>query len=214
MSATDTKAEPAWEKPARTMGRPRGFDRDAALAAAMRVFWARGYEATSIQDLVEAMGVNKPSLYATFGCKEELFREAVELYDRTEGVHVTRSLDDAPSARAAVEDMLRDNARAYAAGDRPRGCMIVLASLLGAPENQAVRTFLAANRLAGEQALAARLERGMAEGELSAATDAAGLAAFYTTVLEGLSIQARDGASADKLAAIVDAAMMAWPAGQ
>jgi AcrR family transcriptional regulator len=209
MSATDTKANST-----RVMGRPRGFNRDTALMAAMRVFWAHGYEATSIQDLVEAMGVNKPSLYATYGCKEELFREAVELYDRTEGTHVTHSLEDAPTARAAVEGMLRDNALAYTAGDRPRGCMIVLASLLGAPENQAVRSFLTQNRLAGERALQQRLERGVSEGDLPASADIGRLAAFYTTVLEGLSIQARDGASPEKLAAIVDAAMLAWPAGR
>lgn len=198
----------------RVMGRPRGFDRDAALAAAMRIFWARGYEGTSIQDLVEVMGVNKPSLYATFGCKEELFREAVELYGRTQGGLVSGDLGAAPTARAAVEDMLRANAQAYGAGDRPRGCMIVLAALLGTPENQAVRALLGESRRAGERALATRLERGMAEGELPAATDVGALAAFYTTVLEGLSIQARDGASTEKLGAIVDAAMHAWPGGR
>ncbi|WP_426753920.1 TetR/AcrR family transcriptional regulator [Myxococcus sp. Y35] len=205
------KAKAKTQKPPSVMGRPRGFDRDEALVEAMRVFWSRGYEGTSIQDLVEAMGVNKPSLYAIFGCKEELFREAVELYDRTEGIHTTRSLNDAPSARAAVEGMLRANARAYIASEKPRGCMIVLASLLGTPENEMVRTFLAEKRLDGERALKRRLERGIAEGDLPASTDVRTLAAFYTTVLEGLSIQARDGASAKKLTTIIDAAMLAWP---
>ena len=193
-------------------GRPRQFDRDDALGRAMRVFWARGYEGTSVQDLTAAMGVNKPSLYATFGCKEELFREAVELYDRTEGAAVTASLNDAPTAREAVEAMLRANARAYTAEETPRGCMIVLASLLGAPENETVRTFLAANRLAGEQALVTRMERGIIDGDVPRSANVAHLAAFYTTVLEGLSIQARDGASPEKLSAIVDSAMLAWPA--
>ncbi|MBR2814294.1 MAG: TetR/AcrR family transcriptional regulator [Reyranella sp.] len=197
-------------KPA-AIGRPRSFDRDAALLAAMRTFWARGYEGTSIQDLVEAMGVNKPSLYATFGCKEEIFREAVELYDRLEGRATSQSLGEAATAREAVEAMLRSNARAYTAGEGPRGCMIVLSSLLGAPENESVRRFLADNRLSGERMLRDRLSRGIAEGDLSPSADIDRLAAFYTTVLEGLSIQARDGASRKKLNAIIDASMLAWP---
>jgi AcrR family transcriptional regulator len=193
------------------LGRPRQFDRDEALIKAMRVFWLRGYEGTSMQDLTEAMGVNRPSLYATFGCKEELFREAVALYDRTEGAQVTASLDDAPSAREAVETMLRVNARAYTAPGNPRGCMIVLSSLLGAPENETVRAFLAENRLVQERALRKRLARGVTDGDLSKTANITQLAAFYTTVLEGLSIQARDGASDEKLSSIVDAAMLAWP---
>ncbi|MGY6271407.1 TetR/AcrR family transcriptional regulator [Achromobacter denitrificans] len=195
------------------IGRPRAFDRDVALLAAMRTFWTQGYEGTSIQDLVEAMGVNKPSLYSTFGCKEEIFREAVELYDRVEGRATSQSLSEALTSREAVETMLRSNARAYAVEEGPRGCMIVLASLLGAPENESVRAFLAGNRLDGETMLRNRLARGIAEGDLPASADIERLAAFYTTVLEGLSIQARDGASREKLNMIIDAAMLAWPAG-
>jgi AcrR family transcriptional regulator len=195
-----------------TIGRPRGFDRDTALLAAMRTFWAQGYEGTSIQDLVNAMGVNKPSLYSTFGCKEEVFREAVELYDRLEGRATSRSLAEAATAREAVQTMLLSNARAYTSAEGPRGCMVVLSSLLGAPENENVRAFLAQNRLDGETALRERLARGVAEGDLAPSADLDRLAAFYTTVLEGLSIQARDGASKEKLNMIVEAAMLAWPA--
>lgn len=195
------------------IGRPRAFDRDTALLAAMRTFWTQGYEGTSVQDLATAMGVNKPSLYATFGCKEEIFREAVELYDRVEGKATSQSLKKAGTAREAVESMLRSNARAYVVEEGPRGCMIVLSSLLGAPENDSVRAFLADNRLQGEATLRERLAQGMAEGDLAASADLDQLAAFYTTVLEGLSIQARDGASIEKLNVIIDAAMLAWPAG-
>ncbi|ASC68301.1 TetR family transcriptional regulator [Achromobacter denitrificans] len=199
--------------PAPKIGRPRAFDRDTALLAAMRTFWTQGYEGTSVQDLAAAMGVNKPSLYATFGCKEEIFREAVELYDRVEGKATSQSLKKAGTAREAVESMLRSNARAYVVEEGPRGCMIVLSSLLGAPENESVRAFLADNRLQGEATLRERLAQGMAEGDLAVSADLDQLAAFYTTVLEGLSIQARDGASIEKLNIIIDAAMLAWPAG-
>lgn len=199
--------------PAPKIGRPREFDRDTALLAAMRTFWTQGYEGTSIQDLVAAMGVNKPSLYSTFGCKEEIFREAVELYDRLEGRATSQSLAKAGTAREAVETMLRANARAYVVEEGPRGCMIVLSSLLGAPENESVRAFLADNRLNGETMLRDRLAQGIAAGDLDSSADVGQLAAFYTTVLEGLSIQARDGASVDKLNMIIDAAMLAWPAG-
>ncbi|MFA1602208.1 TetR/AcrR family transcriptional regulator [Alcaligenes faecalis] len=196
----------------RTLGRPRRFDRDSALLAAMRVFWAQGYEGTSIQDLVAAMGVNKPSLYATFGCKEALFQEAVQLYDRLEGRATTESLANAKTARDAVRAMLEANAHAYSTTEGPRGCMIVLSALLGTPDNQPVRAFLAQNRLEGERALQKRLARGVTDGDLSPSADIAQLAAFYTTVLEGLSIQARDGASPEKLKSIIEAAMQAWPA--
>lgn len=193
-------------------GRPRAFDRGEALGRAMTVFWARGYEGTSVGDLAEAMGINKPSLYAAFGCKEALFREAVALYDAVEGEPVQRALDREPTARAAIEAVLRHNARAYAGPDKPRGCMIVLSSLLGTPGNEAVRRFLVAAREAGEAVLRGRVERGVAEGDVAAGTDARTVAAFYTTVLQGLSVRARDGSPAAALDAVVDGAMAAWDA--
>jgi AcrR family transcriptional regulator len=191
-------------------GRPRAFDRAQALRRAMTVFWSRGYEGTSIGDLTEVMGINKPSLYAAFGCKEELFLEAIALYDAVEGNAGERALRDGPTARAAVEAMLRENAQAYSASDKPPGCMVVLSAILGTPENRAVRERLAENRRAGQEALRRRLDRGVAEGDVPPGTDTARLAAFYTTVLEGLSIQARDGASGEALQAIVDCALQAW----
>jgi AcrR family transcriptional regulator len=191
-------------------GRPRSFDRATALRQAMEVFWERGYEGASLGDLTAAMGINRPSLYAAFGCKEALFREAVALYNVVEGVATERALHNEPTAREAVEAMLRGNADAYAAPEKPGGCMIVLAGTLGTPENEGVRDYLADCRRDGLDALRRRLERGVAEGDLPPGTDTAALAAFYTTVLQGLSIQARDGASRATLAAIVDCAMAAW----
>jgi AcrR family transcriptional regulator len=191
-------------------GRPRKFDRDAALRRAMEVFWQRGYEGASISDLTAAMGINSPSLYACFGCKEALFREAVALYDVVEGTATERALHEEPTAHAAVEAMLRNNAEAYASPDKPSGCMIVLAACIGTPESQAVRDHLALIRHNAQAGLQRRLQRGVEEGELPPDTDTAALAAFYTTVLQGLSIQARDGASREALQAVVDCAMAAW----
>lgn len=191
-------------------GRPREFDRAAALRRAMDVFWRRGYEGASIGDLTKAMGINAPSLYACFGCKEALFRAAVALYNETEGAATDRALERAPTARTAVAAMLRDNAEAYARPKRPPGCMVTLAATVGSAENQEVRDFLSQCRQQAQDALQLRLERGIAEGDVPAATDTTALAAFYYTVLQGLSIQARDGASRAALHRIVDCAMAAW----
>ena len=191
-------------------GRPRSFDRDAALRRAMEVFWERGYEAASLEALTEAMGINRPSLYACFGCKEALFREAVNLYNRVEGVATNQAMAEAPTAREAVEAMLRGNVEAYSDPKKPSGCMIVLAATLGTPEGASVRAHLAQTRRQAQAMLKRRLDRAVAEGELPTGVDTAAVAAFYTTVLQGLSIQARDGAGRKALNAVVDAAMVAW----
>jgi len=176
----------------------------------MNLFWLRGYEGTSLDDLTAAMGINRPSLYAAFGNKEQLFREAIARYDRLEGGPVQDALDRGPTAKDGIAAALRHNARAYTRPTSPRGCMVVLSSLLGASDNATVRAFLADSRRAGEAAIADRVHRGIVEGDVPAGADPARIAAFYTTVTQGLSIQARDGASVVVLDAIVDAAMGAW----
>jgi AcrR family transcriptional regulator len=201
------------QNPPHTMtekGRPRAFDRDEALGKAMQVFWAQGYEGASMGELTEAMGINKPSLYAAFGCKEALFREAVQYYNSVEGAALTQAMETGSTARAAVEAVLRINAGTYASAGTPPGCMIVLASMLGTQENAEVRGFLAAMRKEGQLGLSRRIERGIREKDVPAKADAAKLAAYYTTVIHGLSIQALDGAPAQELQSIVDCAMASW----
>ena len=193
------------------VGRPRSFDRDRALARAMEVFWTKGFEGTSIADLTAAMAINRPSLYAAFGNKEDLFAEALALYEAVEGAVITRLLAEAPTARAGIEATLRHNARVYVETGRPRGCMIVLSSLVGATECAPVRTLLASRRAAGEEELRLRIVRGQAEGDVPAHVDAAQLASFFTAVLQGMSVKARDGASRAELDAVVDAALRALP---
>src|SRR5919109_592052 len=158
-----------------TRGRPRSFDREAALRQATEVFWRRGYEGTAISDLTKAMNINAPSLYAAFGCKEALFREAVALYNATEGAVTDRALEAAPTARQAVEDMLRLNAAAYVNPRRPPGCMVTLAATIGTPENAEARDFLSQCRQEAQDAIEARLVRGVADGDLPERADIASL---------------------------------------
>jgi AcrR family transcriptional regulator len=191
-------------------GRPRSFDRAAALDRAMQVFWQRGYEGTSLSDLTAAMGINAPSLYAAFGAKEALFTEAVDLYQSIEGAASQRALDDAPTAKAGFAALLRYHAAHYAAPDRPPGCMVILSGIVGGPENRSIREMLTARRNEGMAGMAARIRRGLREGDVSKGADAAAIAAFYAAILQGMSIQARDGAGPTVLRAIAEGAIAAW----
>jgi AcrR family transcriptional regulator len=176
----------------------------------MEVFWERGYEGTSISDLSDAMGIHPPSLYAAFGSKEDLFREAVALYDAVEGAGTERTLSEAPTAREAVDAMLRYHVDLYTDPDKPTGCLIVLGAATWTPHNEALREYLAGLRAKPEEALRERFATAIAEGDLAPDTDIEALAAYFNTVLEGLSIQARDGLSREALNRVVDFAVAAW----
>lgn len=176
----------------------------------MREFWKRGYASTSMADLTGAMGINKPSLYAAFGCKEELFREAAQLYAASEGVEAIAALEEGDTAREAVERMLLFHAANYVDKGKPPGCMIVLASLVGTPEDGEVRDFLAKARREGVKNLKRRLDRGVKEGDLPKTTDTASVAAYISTVLQGMSVQARDGAKRADLERIARQNMAIW----
>ncbi|QBS40147.1 TetR/AcrR family transcriptional regulator [Nocardia sp. CS682] len=194
-------------------GRPRAFDRTEVLRRAMEVFWEHGYEGSSMSDLTSAMGINSPSLYAAFGGKEALFREAVGLYGQTDGGYTDRALREEPTARAAIDAMLRDNAIAYTVEDKPHGCMVVLAGSTYTTRSESIRDFLIEKRRETTEEIRRRMDHGVAEGDLPADTNTPALAHFYATVLYGLSIQARDGASLAELTQSIDVAMAAWPAG-
>src|SRR5947199_4827953 len=175
-------------------GRPRAFDRTQALRQAMIVFWERGYECASISDLSAAMGVNSPSLYAAFGCKEQLLREAVALYNQIEGADIAAALRERPTAHEAIAEVLRRNAVAYTDPGKPTGCMIVLTATTFTEGNRAVHDHLADWRMSLERDLRERIERGIADGDVPVGADAVTIAAFYNAVNHGMAIQARDGA--------------------
>lgn len=193
-------------------GRPRNFDRDQALRKAMEVFWSKGYEGASLTDLTAAMGINSPSLYGAFGSKEALFREAVELYRQTDGGAARQALQNAPSARDAMQGMLLAAAERFTTPGLPPGCLIVLGAPAGTVSPPGIGEFLCEGRREMQARILARLNQGAAGGELPDDADLKGLAAFYTTVLHGMSIQARDGASRKTLQAVARQAMCSWDA--
>jgi AcrR family transcriptional regulator len=191
-------------------GRPRSFDRSAALRRAMEVFWEKGYEGASMTDLTSAMAINSPSLYAAFGSKEKLFEEAVTLYLASEGTEIWSALSEAPTAREAVEQFLTRTAISFTRQNKPAGCLVVLGALHADKGREAACGLLRSHRTENVVALRERMEHGVREGDLPADTDCLKLATFYATVQQGMSIQARDGASREILLAVADSAMAAW----
>ncbi|MCX5496473.1 TetR/AcrR family transcriptional regulator [Kaistia dalseonensis] len=193
-------------------GRPRSFDRAVALEKAMEVFWARGYAGASIAELTEVMGINSPSLYAAFGSKEELFKEAVALYVATDDSCTLQMLEGDLTTRDSIAAMLAVNARSCLLPDRPSGCFLMIGATNGGPETDAAQQYLCDKRKDMAARIRARLERGVADGELPAGLNLDRIAAYFATVIKGMSIEARDGADAETLAAVARSAMFGWDA--
>ena len=191
------------------VGRPRAFDAEKTLEAAMRVFWRKGYEGTSLSDLTEAMGINRPSLYATFGNKEELFRKVVERYGNEVCALQSRALG-APTAREVVQALLCDAAGRTTSAETP-GCLVVQSALVGGEESGTIRKELCDVRAAMEERLRDRFERARVEGDLPPETDAADLARYVVTVMNGMTVQAQSGASAEDLRRVAEVALRAFP---
>jgi AcrR family transcriptional regulator len=193
------------------IGRPREFNRDAALQAAMFLFWRKGFTETSMNDLCDAMGVRSPSLYAAFGSKEALYLEAVEHYVQTQGPPLWDKLAEGATARASIENLLVAGTESLPKSRAtPAGCMAMLGAVSDdwpAPVARVVRKV----RVEMLNMLRSRLEAALAEGELPASTDIDSLSRFYLSVLLGMAIQSRDGATKAELKGMAAAAMAAWP---
>jgi AcrR family transcriptional regulator len=192
------------------MGRPRTFDLDEALDRALEVFWRQGYEGTTIPDLTEAIGINRPSLYAAFGNKESLFRKVLARYAEGPAVFVREALAE-PTARAVAEHLFRGSIESLCDPRRPRGCLAVQGALACGTETEAIRKKLIAHRAAGEAAVRARFEEAHAAGDLPRDPSAADLARYVSTVLQGLAVQAAGGAGRTQLERVANLAMRAWP---
>lgn len=195
----------------RSAGRPRAFDREQALGIALDLFWRQGFDGTSIQQLTSAMGISPPSLYAAFGSKDGLYREAIQLYLTRHTNFVTHFFDEKISARDAIERALLAAAKQFCDTRHAPGCMISMAGLQTSPENERLAAEITGLRLAAKQVVHTRLEAARKSGELPAKTDTASLAEFFAMVSQGMSVQARDGAEETALKRMVKLAMKAWP---
>jgi AcrR family transcriptional regulator len=191
-------------------GRPREFDVDEALAAALRVFWTKGYDGASLSDLTDAMGITKPSLYAAFGNKEALFKKALDLYEQEKLAYVGEALA-APTSRAVAERLLRGALEMQTSDCEPRGCMRVISSVSCSAEADSIRADLMERRQSSQRALCDRMHRAKEEGDLPAGTDVDGLCAYLGAILQGMSVQAGSGATKAQLEALVETSLAMWP---
>ncbi|MEH3159055.1 MAG: TetR/AcrR family transcriptional regulator [Sphingomonas taxi] len=191
-------------------GRPREFCTDAALAAALRVFWSKGYEGTSLADLTEAMGITRPSLYAAFGNKEALFHKALDLYE-AEKLEYTRIALEQPTARAVAECFMRGALEMQTSQCDPKGCLGVISSVACGAEAESIRADVIARRASSVAALIERFERAKREGDLPAHVDVPGLTSYLYALLQGMAVQAGCGASRADLERLVDTSLAIWP---
>src|ERR1700744_5614605 len=200
------------EEAKRGRGRPAVFDRAMARNSAMKLFGERGYEGTSFDDLISAMGISASSFYNSFSSKEALYGEAIQSYLEWSGHWFSAILSD-PSidTKTAFARLFEATAEEFTRGDHPPGCMISLAGTHCSPGMKNIREMMAEHRAFSEGAMADRIRKGVADGDIPEDTDSDMLAAYYSAVARGLAVQARDGAAREKLSEIGRLAMRAWP---
>lgn len=194
----------------RQRGRPPAFNHDEALAKALEVFWTQGYEGASMAELTAAMGMNKPSIYAAFGNKEELFRQALKKYTSGPVAYIQEAMAQ-PTARQAAEMLLVKSAELLSGCGSPRGCMIVQGALTVGQGAELIKQELAAQRQGFEAMLKKRFDQAMKDGDLTDDTDTAQLAKYIATIHQGISVQASSGAKKKDLLGVVQMAMQGWP---
>ncbi len=198
------------EKTTAAIGRPREFDTDDALNRAMYVFWRKGYLGTSLSDLTEAMGINRPSLYAAFGNKESLFRKVLERYADGPSAYLREALKE-PTARQVAERMMHGVVDLGTDPHNPPGCLWVHGTLSCGDPADPIRQELSERRESSEASLHKRFEQAISEGDLPADADPAALARFVVTVNCGISVLAATGATRTELLRVVETALQAWP---
>ena len=190
-----------------TRGRPREFDTDVALAEALRLFWQKGYEGTSLTDLTDAMGITRPSLYAAFGNKETLFRRALDLYEKDKLAYIGEAVE-APTARAVAETLLLGSVD-VATGGEGRGCMGVISMVGCQSVEPSIRDDVNARAESAKQLIVDRMQRAIDAGEFAVPTSAT--TRYLLALMQGISVQAQSGASRSELLEVAESALLSWP---
>lgn len=190
-------------------GRPPAFNHEDALEKAMQTFWTFGYEGTSMAALIEAMGMNKPSIYAAFGNKEALFNQVLDQYISGPSAFVKEAMAE-PTAYLVAKTFLTQAVELLTQHQHPRGCMIVQSALSCGPEAEMIQKKLIAYRANLEESIKKRFDLAKDNRDLPEDTNTAALAKYVATIQQGISVQASSGASKEALMDIVDIAMRNW----
>lgn len=201
----------AEQKPRRGAGRPRSFDREKALEVAMDAFWRHGYDGTPLSELTEAMGIAPPSLYAAFGSKEKLYREALEHYQSVQGAYFTDALAKKGPIDAVMSNLLKAAAVQFTGSDHVPGCMVATGTIQCSAENLSVADETRQARLVAQSLIQQRLEKARADGEFAADIELSALSQFFALVIQGMAVQARDGAGKMALLGMTELAMHSFP---
>jgi AcrR family transcriptional regulator len=195
---------------AATRGRPREFCTHAALAAALGVFWTKGYEGASMAELTAAMGITKPSLYAAFGNKEQLFGKALDLYE-AEKLAYTREALRQPTARAVAEYFMRGAVAAQTSNGDPRGCLGVIGATACSAEAESIRAEVIKRRATSSAALIERFRQAQVDGDLPPHVEPDALAQLLYAIMQGMAVQAGAGATREELERVVETSLLLWP---
>lgn len=198
------------EKTTRKRGRPKCFNEQHALEKAMLLFWKYGYEGTSISNLTQALGITAPSLYSSFGDKAQLFQKCLDYYIEHEACSMPDIFAQADTPKVAIELLLRDNLNRLIQAQKPTGCMLVVATMNCSEENKSIQDNLRLRRQDTQATLLAYLERAQQDMKLPKSLNVELITNFYATILQGMTIQARDGASFEQLNQVVEQAIQCW----